>query len=263
MFLKSKYYVHLAILSMLLFTFSGCGDDSSTGADQPEPPAVPDAVPAEIEGSIFENNNPVGEEFALFSEAATLTQLASGFVGSGTNLGEVYLGFTRSSDAEYEDGTWTWTFTSSESGVDISVRTTSEQLQNGYQWNLYVSGLFNDETVTEFQFLSGFVSDNGDSGNWQYFSPNSSEQPIMEYQWEVISETESSFTTIFRNSDGSDEQRIIYERNGVDNTLEYIGFANYDDLVVYWNSESKTGYIDRAGEDKRCWDASFKETACS
>lgn len=262
MFLKSKYYVHLAILSMLLFAFSGCGDNSSTGADQPEPPAVPEAVPAEINSSIFQNNDPIGEEFDIFNEAALLAQTASTQLSGGTALGQAYLDFTRSSDSEFDDGTWTWTFSSSETGVDVSVRTIAEQLQEGYQWNVYISGSFTGESVTEFLFLSGFVSESGDSGNWRYFTPNNDGQPILEYQWDVASETQSTFSVIFLDSGADNEQRIDYERNGVDNTLEYTGFSSFSDLVVYWNSENKSGYIDREGEARQCWDESFAETAC-
>jgi len=262
MFLKSHYYVQLTILSMLLFTFSGCGDDSSTGADQPDPPAVPEALPAEINSSIFDNNNPTGEEFALFNEAAAYAASATAQINGGTILGQTYLEFTRSNESVFEDGTWTWNFTSSQNGFDVSIRTVAEQLQNGYQWDIYVSGSFNGETVSEFSFLSGFIAEDGSSGNWQYFSPGDSEQPILEYLWEVTDENQSSFSTIFGGSSSEDQQRIDYVRDGADNTLNYIGFFSGGDLVIYWNSETGTGYIDREGEERRCWDASFAETAC-
>ncbi|WP_340102693.1 hypothetical protein [Rhodohalobacter sp. 8-1] len=257
-YFKSSSYLSL----ILLFVLAGCGDDSSTNTGQTDPPDVPEAIPAEINKSVFENNNPVGEEFALFNEAAILAQTASAQINGGTALGQSYLEFTRSRDADFQDGTWTWSFSSNENGVDVSVRTTAEQLQDGFQWNIFISGTFNGESVAEFQFLSGFISENGNSGNWRYFSPNSSDQPILEYQWDVISETESSFTSIFRDTDGSINQQIEYVRNGADNTLEYTGFSS-NDLVLYWNSETKAGYIDREGEDRRCWDESFAETACS
>lgn len=250
------------LIIILLFAMAGCGDDSSSSVEQPDPPEVPEAVPAEINSSIFENNNPIGEEFALFNQAALLAQTASAQINGGTALGQTFLELTRSRDADFQDDTWTWTFSSSQNGVDVSVRTTAEQLQGGFQWNIFINGTFNGESVDEFQFLSGFISENGDSGNWQYFVPDSNDQPMIEYQWEGVSETESSFTSIFRDSDGSVGLQIDYVRNGVDNTLEYTGTSS-DNLVIYWNSDTKTGYIDQAGEDRRCWDESFTETSCS
>ncbi|HKL14800.1 MAG TPA: hypothetical protein VJ915_04155 [Balneolaceae bacterium] len=251
------------LFAMFLFTAVSCGDDSTTGTDQPEPPAVPEAVPAEINSSIFDNNNPTGENFDLFNQAAIYAETAAAQINGGTILGQTYLEFTRSSESEFEDGTWTWNFTSSQSGFDVSVRTTAEQLQNGFQWDIFVSGTFNGETVNEFSFLSGFISDDGSTGSWQYFSPGDSDQPILEYQWEVIDDSQTSFSTIFSGFSSDDQQRIDYVQNGADNTLEYTGFSSVPDLVIYWNSESGAGYIDREGEDRQCWDESFAEVACS
>jgi len=261
MFNYTKYSSYLILL--IVFAMAGCSDNSTTGADQPDPPAVPVATPAEINGAIFDNNNLSGAEYALFNEAATFAETASAQISGGTALGQTYLEFTRSNDAVYQDGTWSWNFTSNESGVDVSVRTTAEQLQGGFQWNVYISGSFNNEVVSEFQFLSGFISENGDTGNWQYFTPNGSDQPILEYQWETIDETQSSFSSIFSDLNGEELQRIDYVRNGADNSLEYSGFGAINAVTVYWNSENGTGYIDREGEDRRCWDESFAEAACS
>lgn len=266
--IKDKPMVsQLKLISLLfaavIFSIAGCSDDSSTGADQPEAPAVPEAVPAEINSSIFENNSVAGEEYALFNEAAIITQTAAAQINGVTIPGQTYLEFTRSNESVFEDGVWTWTFTSSQSGVDVSVRTTAEQLQNGYQWNINISGSFNGESITEFLFLSGFISDDGNTGNWQYFSPGQGEQPILEYLWEVTDEAKYSFSSVIAGSSSEDQQRIDYVRDGADNTLSYTGLTSGGDLEIYWNSDTGTGYIDREGEDRRCWDASFAETSCS
>lgn len=258
----SKLNVASLLLVFSLFLIVSCGDDSTTGADQPEPPTVPEAVPAEINSSIFDSNDPTGETFALFNEAAAYADAAVAQINGGTILGQTYLEFTRSTESTFEDGTWTWTFTSSQSGIDVSVETTAEELENGYQWNIFVSGTFNGETVTEFSFLSGFISDDGNTGNWQYFSPDDDQQPILEYQWDKVSETEASFSTIFSGTSASDQQRIDYVRDDANNTLEYTGFTSIPDVVVYWNSDNGSGYIDREGEDRRCWNESFEEVAC-
>jgi hypothetical protein len=258
----SRLKIFGAAAMVIFFTAVSCSDDSSTSVEQPDPPSVPEAVPAEINSSVFDNNSPTGTDFALFNEAASYAQAAIAQINGGTILGQTYLEFTRSTESEFEDGTWTWTFSSTQNGFDVSVRTTAEELQNGYQWDVFVSGSFNGETVSEFSFLSGFISQDGSSGNWQYFSPGDGNQPILEYQWEVIDESNSSFSTIF--SGGSDDsQRIDYVQDGVDSTLEYTGFETFPNVVIYWNSEDGSGYIDQEGEDRRCWDESFAETACS
>ena len=250
------------LLAFLTLSIVGCSD-SSTSADQPEPPAVPEALPAKINSTVFDNNNPVGQDFALFNEASAYAETAAAQINNGTVLGQAYLDFTSSAESKFEDGTWTWSFSSSQSGFDVSVRTTAEELQNAYEWNVYVNGSFNGETVDEFSFLSGTVSKDGGNGNWRYFSPGNNDQPILEYQWEVIDENNSSFSTIFSGLSGNDQQKIDYFQDGADNTLTYTGFDSIPDVEVYWNSESGTGYIDKEGEDRRCWDESFTETSCS
>lgn len=249
------------LLAFLTLSLVSCSD-SSTSADQPEPPAVPEALPAKINSTVFDNNNPTGQDFALFNEASAYAETAAAQINSGTVLGQAYLDFTSSAESKFEDGTWTWSFSSSQSGFDVTVRTTAEELQNAYEWNVYVNGSFNGETVDEFSFLSGFISKDGGNGNWRYFTPDNNDQPILEYQWEVIDENNSSFSTIF-SAGSENDQRIDYIQDGVDNTLEYSGFETFPNVVIYWNSEDGSGYIDQAGEDRRCWDESFTETSCS
>ena len=255
-----KTTISIVLITMLLVGLTGCGD--STSVEEPEPPTIPEALPAEINSTIFDNNNFTDSEYALFNEAKILATTASAQINGGTALGQTYLDFTRSNESVFEDGVWTWSFTSTQSGLDVTVRTTAEELANGYQWNIFVNGSFNGEEVSDFQLLSGFISEDGATGNWQYFSPVSDTQPILEYQWEKTGENQVSFTSIFSDPDGSNQQTILYERDGADNTLTYDGFSSDADVVVYWNSDTGSGYIDREGEDRRCWDESFTETAC-
>ena len=257
----NKATISIILFSALFIGLTGCGD--STSVDEMEPPTVPEAVPAEINSTVFEDHNFSDSDYALFNEAKLLATTASAQINGGTALGQTYLDFTRSNESVFEDGVWTWTFTSTQSGLDVTVRTTAEELANGNQWNIFVNGSFNDQEVNDFQLLSGFISSDGESGNWRYFSPLSDDQPILEYQWEKTDDNQASFTTIFSDPDGQEQQTILYERDGADNTLTYDGFSMFADVVVYWNSDTGTGYIDREGEDRKCWDETFMETACS
>lgn len=263
MFSQSRYLIYLATFLMLLFMVTNCSDDSPTGADETDPPTVPDAVPAEIDNSVFENNNPSGEEYNAFNEAGVLTQTAAAQLAGSTAFGQSFLNFTQSQEATFEDGVWAWTFSAAEGGEEFTIRTTAEELSGGVEWNVYISGSFDGESVSEFKYLTGFISDDRQSGEWKYFTPETTNQPVLEYQWETIDEDQVTFSMIFTDPDEGIQSSVEYERNGVDNALEFIGFDSDGNIQVYWDSSTGTGYIDRDGEDRRCWDETFAETACS
>lgn len=263
MFLKSKFHIHLATLFTLLFLISSCSDDSPTGTEEAEAPIVPEAVPAAIENSIFENNNPTGEEYNAFNEAGILAQTADAQLTGSTAFGQTFLNFTQSQQSTYEDGLWVWTFSAAEGGEEFSIRTTAEELSGGIEWNVYLSGSFDGESVSEFQYLTGFISNDRQSGEWKYFAPETTNQPVLEYQWETIDDNQATFSMIFTDPEEGIQSSVEYERNGVENTLEYSGFNTDGNVLVYWDSSTGTGFIDREGEERRCWDTSFAETTCS
>lgn len=262
--MTSRFKLIGVLLAFTTFSLVSCSD-SSTSADQPEPPAVPEALPVEINSSIFDNDRPSGEEYDPFNQAWSETIRAEILISSGRILqGRSYLEFLRSNESEFEDGVWTWTFSSSQNGYDVSVRTTAEELPTGYQWNIYLGGQVNGENVSEFLFLSGMISNDESNGTWLYYTPDNSEQTILEYYWEVRDETHYSFSRIFRTGTSPENRQLLhYAREGADNTLEYIGFFPFGDLEIYWNSETGTGYYDQEGEDRRCWNESYEEIACS
>lgn len=258
-----KYHIHFAaILSLLLF-FSNCSDDSPTSADPSEAPEVPESsTPVEIDNAIFEDNNVSGEEYAAFNEAGTFVASANSQIQASSLSSDLYLSFTQNQDAEFNDGVWEWTYFA-DGSEGFSIRTTGEELDNGIEWSIYISGEFEDGSVSDFRYMSGFVSNDRSSGTWQFFSPEDPDQPMLEYQWAVISDNETTFSTIYNNLEDGSESRVDYNRTENENTLEYTGFGADSDVIIFWDSSAETGYIDQDGEDHRCWDESFAEVACS
>lgn len=184
-------------------------------------------------------------------------------VQASASLSSAYLSFTDTEQAEFTDGVWEWSFNFQAEGQSLTIRTTAEELSNGVEWNMYISGDFEDENVDEFRYMTGFTADDQSSGNWQYFSPDFPDRPVVEYQWTSESDDQTTFSTIFYEPENDEESRIDYIKDGVDNTLDYTGFDTDTDVQIYWNSSDGTGYIDRAGEDRQCWDDSFAEVSCS
>jgi len=247
----------------MVYLLSGCSDDSPTGVEQDEAPSVPAAVPAQIDNSLFENNNPTGEEYETFNEAGALATSADGQIASSTGLGRSLLTFTEGQDPTLEDGMWVWNFDFGDGNEEFSIRITAEELMDGVEWNLYMSGDFEGESVSEFLYLSGFASNDEQNGNWRFFSPEDSNTPVVEYQWDIESESVSEFSSIFNDPESDMQGRIDYNQEAPENFLEYSGFDENVDAIVYWNSDTGEGYVDRANQDRRCWDETFEETECS
>lgn len=250
----------LFTLCIAFFLYS-CSDDSSTDVDLSEAPEVPEAVPVEVENSIFTNNNVSGEEHEAFNEAGAITQSAGGMLMGYASLGQSFFMFTDNQEPVFEDGVWKWTFSFSEGGEEFQVVSTAEELSNGVQWTVRLTGNFEGETVTDFPFISGFYSNDNQTGNWQYFSPEDPDQPVLEYAWNNGDQENSSFNAIITDLESGLQSTIEYSREGDENTLEFDGFETNLDVVVFWNLSSGTGYIEREGE-RRCWNESFEEVAC-
>jgi hypothetical protein len=259
---KYKFITSILSIAVLLFMLQGCSDDSPTGADAGEPPQIPEAAPVEIDNSIFQDNNPSGEEYEAFNEAGALTIGANMNMMGATSMGQSFLMFTQGQNASFEDGKWVWTFSYSVEGESFTIRTTAEEVSGGTEWNLILSGNLEGETIEEFRYLSGFVSSDGKSGNWKYYFPENPDQPYLVYEWQSISDTQFTFSSVINLPEEDGEFRIDYERNGDENYLEYSGYDFNQDVLIFWNSSTGVGYIDRPGEDRQCWDESFAATTC-
>ncbi|CAN5235805.1 hypothetical protein BH23BAC3_BH23BAC3_07220 [soil metagenome] len=260
---QSKYLATFLSIAVMLFIFNGCSDDSPTGVDDGDPPQIPEVVPVEIDRSIFQDNNPTGQEYEAFNEAGALAEGANANLVGTTVMGHSFLIFTQNQNATFEDGKWVWTFSYNAGGESMTIKTTAEEVPAGTEWNLYLSGNFEGETIDEFKYLTGIISSDGNSGTWEYFIPGETGQPYVVYEWQTISDTQFNFSSIISFPDEDGEFRIDYERDGDNNYLEYSGFDFEQDVFVFWNSSTGAGYIDRSGQDRQCWDDTFAVTTCS
>jgi len=259
---NNNYFALIVSIAVLFFMVQGCSDDSPTGVDEGEPPQIPEAAPVEIDNSIFQENSPSGEEYEAFNEAGALTIGANANMMGATSMGQSFLIFTQGQNATFEDGKWVWTFSYSAEGESMAITTTAEDISGGTEWALYLSGNFEGETIEEFPYLKGFISNDGNSGNWEYFLPENPGQPYLVYEWQKSSDTQYTFSTIINFPEEDGEFRIDYERDGDENYLEYSGYDFNQDVSIFWNSSTGTGYLDRPGEDRQCWGENFAETTC-
>lgn len=249
----------LIICGLFAFTIlQGCSDDPAS-ADPDDAPLVPEAMPAEVDITIFSQANvPFEPEYEAFNSASVYAQGANATLMSNTMMGDSFLSFTEiSGDPEFNNGQWEWEFTQSFEGETFTILTIAREVSNGTEWEIWLSGNFDGEVVEEYLFLSGFNSHDGMSGNWSFYFDEEDTSATLTYEWNITSETEYVLSAYSDYMEFS----MVYERSGADNTLE-ITYDNAEDVLIYWNADTGTGYIVENGV-QTCWDSSYQETSCS
>lgn len=260
------YYFKKALITTLtlaLIVLTACSDDpaSSNGGERPE---VPESTPAEVDNSYFEENSPPAtEEFSGFNSAASHAQTANTSLATNTAAGEAYLMFTQFDDPEFQDGQWVWTFTIEEEGEVFTITTTAEEISGGTEWKVYLTGDLGEEVVNEFLFVTGFISNDGNSGNWTYYYPDEQGDsiPFLAYDWSIQSEDNLTLSfTIFGEDDNQDSS-IEYTQDGPEHIILMQNYGFNESVEVYWNTSTGFGYVIEDGE-QTCWDADFQNVSC-
>ncbi len=261
MYTFRKILITVATLCLLFVT--ACSDDPASSGEG-ERPEVPDTTPAEVDNSYFENNSPPAtEEFSGFNNASSHAQTANVALANNTALGESYLMFTQFDDAEFQNGMWVWTFSIEEDGEMLTIRTTAEEVSGGIEWKIYFSGVFDDEVVDEFLFVSGFVSNDGNSGGWSYYFPNDDGISVkfLEYEWSMQGEDNVTLSYTIFDEDGNVAGNVEYVQNGPEHTITMENFGFNDFVEVFWNTDTGVGYVIEDGE-QTCWNQNFENVAC-
>lgn len=252
----------LMSLSIALLV-SGCSDDNSSGATPDDPPEIPEAAPAEVDVSYF-NDADVGfeEEYETFTSAKLYAAAGSGHLTSRLVFGESYFNMSAQTDADFDDGWWVWTYNYQGEDGSLNLKTQSREVSGRYEWQVYISGsAFDEEGLDEFLFLDGYTTLDESNGEWNMYLPDESgvSTAYFNYEWNITSETEYELNSIIYLDD-EDEYTINYERNGAENLMNYNGFDD-SDIIIFWNTDTGMGWLEEDG-DRQCWDQSYQQTAC-
>lgn len=250
----------LCLLSIFLFT--ACSDDSTSALDPGDPPQVPDSVPMEIDKTMFEEADlPFEEEYEGFLMANAFVDAAASMLVGFANSGNIYLEIIDNVDPEYNDGIWVWEFTHQQGNESLTITTTAERMNEDVEWKIYLSGSLADfgGEFDDYMFARGVIKEDGSSGEWSYYAPESSQDWIYKYEWEYQSDSDFQINSIY--SYDENEFYVNYIKQNADNTLEYIGFDDDREIIIYWNSETKEGYVDD-GDERRCWGEDYREVPC-
>ncbi|WP_372638751.1 hypothetical protein [Fodinibius sp.] len=269
--------ISYAVLMAILFVgFTGCGDDSSsTGPDVEEnPPQIPDLTEvAQPDVSYFEENNPQGQKE---KESQILDDHYSNYTNARfkaifgtffTSFGQLYMGFLNPAydeSPDFNDGQWVWTYDHSVEGESISMQFTAEDVGSSVSWAMFVAYDDGQGGGYNYKVMEGTTSDDGSQGSWTfnaYEEDGTTEKPAAKTEWDVTSETERTINTDLYNDDGSVDTAFDYEQNGAEHTMVFTDAGNSDTDTVFWDTDTKTGYVIEDGE-KMCWDDAFQNIAC-
>lgn len=266
-----KKLSYALLIAILFVGITGCGDDS-TGPDVGEPPQTPNLEQGQPDVSYFENNNPKASEVNstnYFSQAKTIVTVYSTFFNFGQSYG-MFLNETEQAEATYDDGVWEWTYSFNYGGVSADYRTIAEELANSIKWALYWS--YDDgqgNSYEDYKIFEGTVANDESTGDWTFnaMDPELEEEiPVLTSSWNKASDTEKEITLEMFGETLDDETQektatINYEENGTEYFME-LNFADGDNYLVTWNTDTNTGSISENGDDPQCWDEEFQDVPC-
>lgn len=270
-----KKLSYTLLIAILFVGLTGCGDDSTgPGTDPGQAPAIPDiSQMAKPDISFFEENNPQGQkgkvilagEYSNFSTARFKAIFGTFFA----SFGQVYMGFLNpayNESAEFKDGLWEWSYSYSSEGQSGSMRFTAQEQGSSINWKMYMS--FDDGQgggYDNYKVMEGTTNKDGSEGQWTFNAldeDNSTTEAVATTEWNTTSDTERTITTKIYD-EGNLSTTFDYEQNGVEHTMIFTDGESSDEDEVFWNTDTKMGYVIDANEGKLCWDANLMNTPCS
>lgn len=264
---------YLLLIVILFVGMIGCGDDS-TGPDVGEPPETPNLEQAQPDVSFFEENNPQKGNTTELSSTNNYTQAQSIVLWNsmlfsfGQSYGALFSEVDRE-EADYDDGVWEWSYNYNYGGITADYRTIAEELSNAVRWATYWS--FDDgqgNGFEDYKIFEGTISDDESSGDWTFnaMDPELDEEvPFITSTWTITSETEKELTLEMFGDSIDDEAAeetatVHFVQDGADFTMDF-DFADGDDYLVTWNTDTNIGSITYNGETS-CWDEEFQDVPC-
>lgn len=244
------------------YTFENVNEDQSIEAIFVEDPDLPDTAPVEVDVSYFESANAGDtEEYLNFNMAETYAYSTNSIMLGYMSVVDVYFGLGSDEDADVVDGVWKWEYTYD----TLTIIITAEDIGTGIEWYLYMDGTDPDTGVVydEYAFFYGFTSHDGSYGERLFYSDDVSVvEPVVTYEWEITSEDNYVMSLNFNDDESGETMQMNYVKDGEHHTIESTDMFSAGVSVIYWNTESMTGYFE-IDEDRKCWNDQYLNTSCT
>lgn len=241
-------------------SLTSCSDDSGTGSDSLNCNnfTLPSQLtPVMVSNEYFNNQNvPTDEEHLNYQQVKSVA-LTGGALLSGGGAFGVATTFISAAQLlgvqpNAGDGNCVWEFDASQFDPEASetvVTVSASKSGDRTLWEVIVSGDIGDETVNNFTFVSGFTSDDGNSGEWRGFDPDISGTEAYVYTWNRESEDVYQLSL---NIEEDDDASVTHERDGSDsNTMSF--FNGDETFSIFWNEDDDSGWIEEESEPRRCY----------
>lgn len=264
--LAKKLY-KIAALLIVAVSLSACGD-SGTGAEEGNPPQVPDLEYAQPDFSYFQNNTVQGKSA---SNNYLMAQSFALGISGVTSLGQIYGGFLNSApqnEASLNDGVWEWTYSYSYMGASSEMLMTAEESGGATNWAIYWS--FDDgqgNSIQNYNVMNGTIENDGLSGDWTFNSLNpetNSSVPVLTSDWIADGEGEHAIDIEIYDEDTSSIETVInFDKTGDEFLMTASGNSTTE---VFWNPETGLGYVQQGTSAPLCWDSSgttIEDVDCS
>ncbi|MDX1639789.1 MAG: hypothetical protein R3281_17650 [Balneolaceae bacterium] len=260
-------------ITILLLTFTlillGCSD-SATDTELSDPPELPELQQYQPSFEYFSDagNGTATTQAGLgYSLAAELMNRTVSPLFSTTAVYMPFFNQAKNSDATFNNGVWEWTYTYSQAGQSAEIRLTAEpdESTGDISWALYISTSGTDGPDFEnYRFMDGTTSGDGSEGSWSIYpyQENATASPVLTFDWTREDENNYTASYTFTPEQVSGSFSIDFTQSGAERTLDFSSSDGEFDVVVFWNTDTKEGYINRADSERICWNSSLENVSC-
>lgn len=261
----------LAFLSlMFVFGLNACSDGNSTGSEESCNTTLPsEFAPATIDQSYFNSQtepDPEDPQYSTYFQVQQVATTGSLFLAGGAGpfgLASALLLYAQFANISpsFENGSCVWEITpppGQVGGLDLTVTVYATPTSDGVEWEIIYDGeLSEEETVSDFRILTGFTSNDEQTGEWNYYDPENPNTAALTYTWDI--ESEDNFELNVTTTDEFEIGSINYIKNGAENNMTFDDSGNV--TMVYWNEDTDSGYYEDS-EGRLCY-TDFVNSDCS
>jgi hypothetical protein len=167
-----------------------------------------------------------------------------------------------------EDGKWHWIFNAKEGlntfSVDLAGWIDTPNVE--VVWEVYITSNTHTPDLDHFLWYHGRSKIDNKEGCWIFHDDKSPDSlvEVIRIDWEIPDENESEL--IFTNVKVTSNEYGDYLKYGIELTdrfLIYFDASENRTNTIYWNAETKAGYIEWAGYNdgaKSYWDENLNDT---
>ncbi len=162
--------------------------------------------------------------------------------------------------AQLNNGTWTWTYDFNPANNPHTATLEAVINNNEVDWSMKIS----NNSVSNFEWFTGTSKLDGSGGNWSLNKSIEDPSPLLDIEWDKISNTDVAAKFTDPNYNNYIEYGIT---NGDLNTYYNMYQANNSSLIeVEWNRNSYNGRVknnQHFGDNEwHCWDSSHQDIDC-